>query len=312
MNDEWLEQSEKILEKNEYVNGIIHTIIHDEFKGSEFLFKLWLSISEVNCSRYEIMAAMSKVESPIEMNLLAALLYESQNHVDSLRISLSSHVSTEPAEKIKSLADFGRAAMCGSTHITIAPQFTMDKYRMDFVIHRCEHCPSKESYAHKFVAIECDGHDFHERTVEQAGRDKKRDRIIQKYMPVLRFTGSEIHKDPISCAEQCFEFLSDSRLGALEPVKELKENMHQEINLNDRWADLLEKIRDCNPVLFVKLEHTHLIGVAAKRISIGVSPKMNFLAHSLRERDVHSKLLTYISVFWGPGYSVDVQIVEAS
>jgi len=44
--------------------------------------------------------------------------------------------------------------------------------------------------------IECDGHDFHEKTKEQARKDKKRDRdlITNGYM-VMRFTGSEIYNN---------------------------------------------------------------------------------------------------------------------
>ncbi len=53
------------------------------------------------------------------------------------------------------------------------------------------------------VAIECDGHDFHEKTKEQAARDKKRDReILAAGYPVMRFTGSEIFRDAVACAEQ--------------------------------------------------------------------------------------------------------------
>ena len=45
-------------------------------------------------------------------------------------------------------------------------------------------------------AIECDGHEFHEKTKEQAARDKKRDNIIQSQgWKIFRFTGSEIWHD---------------------------------------------------------------------------------------------------------------------
>lgn len=51
------------------------------------------------------------------------------------------------------------------------------------------------------IAIECDGHDFHERTKEQARHDRSRDRALTLAgWTVLRFTGSEIHADPIKCA----------------------------------------------------------------------------------------------------------------
>lgn len=47
------------------------------------------------------------------------------------------------------------------------------------------------------IAIELDGHDFHERTKEQATRDKKRDRaLVSAGWSVLRFTGSEVIKAP--------------------------------------------------------------------------------------------------------------------
>lgn len=53
------------------------------------------------------------------------------------------------------------------------------------------------------VAIECDGHEFHEKTKEQAARDKARDReLISSGYTVLRFSGSEIWADPLGCAHQ--------------------------------------------------------------------------------------------------------------
>ena len=57
--------------------------------------------------------------------------------------------------------------------------------------------------------IECDGHDYHERTKEQAARDKKRDRFFaSKGYKVLRFTGSEIWADPEAVAEEALGQLS--------------------------------------------------------------------------------------------------------
>lgn len=50
------------------------------------------------------------------------------------------------------------------------------------------------------LAVECDGHDFHERTKEQAARDRARDRRLQEAgYTVMRFTGSEIYRDPVKC-----------------------------------------------------------------------------------------------------------------
>lgn len=52
------------------------------------------------------------------------------------------------------------------------------------------------------IAIELDGHDFHERTKEQAQRDKARDRALTRAgWRVVRFTGSEVFAD----ANRCFD-----------------------------------------------------------------------------------------------------------
>ena len=46
------------------------------------------------------------------------------------------------------------------------------------------------------LAVECDGHDFHDRTKERASRDRARDRRLQAAgITVFRFTGSDIHWD---------------------------------------------------------------------------------------------------------------------
>jgi hypothetical protein len=58
------------------------------------------------------------------------------------------------------------------------------------------------------VVIEADGHDFHERTKEQAARDKRRDRDLQTAgWTVLRFSGSEIWRAPHECVEDVMRCL---------------------------------------------------------------------------------------------------------
>jgi len=82
-------------------------------------------------------------------------------------------------------------------HMFLFHQVKIQPYTVDFLL----------MFLHPFddstggVIAECDGHDFHERTKEQAAHDKKRDRFLQsKGYKVLRFTGSEIWKDPCGCA----------------------------------------------------------------------------------------------------------------
>lgn len=53
------------------------------------------------------------------------------------------------------------------------------------------------------IVVECDGHDFHERTKEQAARDRSRDRVMTAAgHRVLRFTGSELWESAAECASE--------------------------------------------------------------------------------------------------------------
>lgn len=61
------------------------------------------------------------------------------------------------------------------------------------------------------VLVECDGHDWHERTPQQASRDRARDReiLLKSGLPVVRFTGSEIVRDPDGCAKEVIDLAID-------------------------------------------------------------------------------------------------------
>lgn len=94
---------------------------------------------------------------------------------------------------------------------SIVFQAKIEGYRADFIVDRAiRQLPENKIVLGPKVVIECDGHDFHERTKEQAQRDKERDRIIQAagYF-VLRFTGSEIWKSPTKCAAHINDFLDE-------------------------------------------------------------------------------------------------------
>lgn len=91
-------------------------------------------------------------------------------------------------------------------------QHKIGDYRVDFML--------RSEWLDLSIVIECDGHDFHEKTKEQAARDKKRDRYLQSMgFKVFRFSGSEIWKDPFTCAQEIvaeFEFaeMKKTRTGA--------------------------------------------------------------------------------------------------
>ena len=85
----------------------------------------------------------------------------------------------------------------------VYPQCLVGAYHGDFFIERIH-----DGYPGAIrVVVECDGHDFHERTKEQARHDRRRDRYMQSVgLPILRFTGSEISADPIGCGQQVLSF----------------------------------------------------------------------------------------------------------
>lgn len=53
------------------------------------------------------------------------------------------------------------------------------------------------------IVIECDGHDYHEKTKEQVKMNNKRERALKSAgYEVLRFSGSEIYENPYRCASE--------------------------------------------------------------------------------------------------------------
>lgn len=119
-------------------------------------------------------------ESPIEVLLGSAM-------VVGFNLSSQNFIGLPSAEK---------------TAIVLDPQYLWEGYRIDFVlVHR--------DTSRAMLFIECDGHEFHERTKDQAAHDRKKDRKIQEAgIPILRFTGSEIYRDPHGCAGQVMNFMN--------------------------------------------------------------------------------------------------------
>jgi very-short-patch-repair endonuclease len=87
----------------------------------------------------------------------------------------------------------------------MAPQVKILSYRVDFAV------LYRSGVSDVAVAVvECDGHQFHERTRAQAEHDKARDRDIQALgYRVFRFTGSEIWRDPFKAAGDVLSIVHD-------------------------------------------------------------------------------------------------------
>lgn len=76
-------------------------------------------------------------------------------------------------------------------------------YRLDFLVTWVE---DGNTYC---VGVECDGHDFHEKTKQQAAHDKQRDRaLVAAGYTMLHFTGAEIWRDPEACTNEVSRVLN--------------------------------------------------------------------------------------------------------
>ena len=91
-------------------------------------------------------------------------------------------------------------------------EFGVKKYRPDFEITMFQHLEIGGQQKMRDVTcyIECDGHDFHERTKEQAKKDRKKDRaFMTKGLHLIRFTGSEIYNSHTQCSKEVLDFMYD-------------------------------------------------------------------------------------------------------
>ena len=131
-------------------------------------------------------------DTPIEKLLCAAL--EIQCQMDRLVFLVNR--SEEKLDFCKTSHTFGY-----SPRLIVQPQKVIESRRVDFLVH------SEYETGWRKLIVECDGHDFHERTKEQAARDRSKDReATLAGVETFRFTGSEIWRDPLGCASQITEW----------------------------------------------------------------------------------------------------------
>lgn len=134
-------------------------------------------------------------ESPIEVAFAVAFMTVGWAEAGSVMLLLAEYE--------------GQARNVRDTKRFLRSQWKIDPYRVDFMV------STSLSDTAPAVVVECDGHDFHERTKEQAERDRSRDREMQaKGYYVFRFTGSEIYRDAFKCAREVHHQLWRMEVGA--------------------------------------------------------------------------------------------------
>jgi very-short-patch-repair endonuclease len=154
--------------------------------------------------------------SPIEIKLVEAL----RRHVPSGFVLYDYTAKNGVAEHVDQLWHFGvegdpysqyeppafgsaedRAQDSEALSLSIYRQVKIESYCIDLVLRGgCG-----------LIFVECDGHEWHERTKQQAAYDRERDRLfLSRGLITARFTGSEIHHYPEKCASELYAILATS------------------------------------------------------------------------------------------------------
>lgn len=132
------------------------------------------------------------------------------------------NISRECESPIEQLFDFAwqihcfeKDGKCDSPYIELSHQHNIQtnkgKYRADFYFD--SDYPSGETSHHRGknnlkLVIECDGHDFHEKTKEQVAKNNKRNLDLQMAgYEILHFSGSQVFENPLKCVKEVYEYI---------------------------------------------------------------------------------------------------------
>jgi very-short-patch-repair endonuclease len=153
-------------------------------------------------------------DSPIEAILIIALQAETEYGFGAFKYV--KFVCKPPVDFYDDdIYNLDHIAENGFRTLFVQHQAQLKGWRVDFLINVASQF-SGNIYP---LIVECDGHEFHERTKEQAAKDRARDREFQaKGFTVFRFTGAEIYRDPCKCAVQITEW-AEEKLYADKPKR---------------------------------------------------------------------------------------------
>jgi len=81
--------------------------------------------------------------------------------------------------------------------------------RVDLLLWRYAWMHEKYRFDRKLV-VECDGYEYH-KDKNKFERDRKRDRVLKaNSFEVMRFAGSEIHRDAPGCAYEVIKYIEEN------------------------------------------------------------------------------------------------------
>lgn len=175
------------------MNEVFQKITEEDVIKGGLDEKLVSKVKEYYCGNmlekeYEQNISLVNCESPIEQLLALAL---EENNIGTMGI-FNPFIDVLSIENQKEI----------DVSVT-------EKVRVDFLItvmYKNQGLSSQDGIV-SFV-VECDGHEFHQKTKEQVEKDNIRTRKLQlKGYEVLRFSGSEIYKSPYKVATDIIQII---------------------------------------------------------------------------------------------------------
>jgi hypothetical protein len=137
---------------------------------------------------------VNQCQSPIECSMFYALWIAAWDYEDGIGIRIPA-ISPDVV-----IGGYGLGV--DSFVLEMTSQARVSRYRVDFLLTHGDGPDNRQP-----LVLECDGHVYHERTKEQAERDRARDRELQSLgYPVFRYTGSEIWDDVLKHAHEALDF----------------------------------------------------------------------------------------------------------
>jgi very-short-patch-repair endonuclease len=193
----WAETGERLAESNVSRTDALRA---DEIVTREDLQERW----QLMCKHFGVGTSS---QLPIDVNQTLDWMKQrvARDYEQTVRKAIDNHQVTSPIEQLF-LMEWHYQRAGETCRVTLHPQERVKTdagtYSIDFVVRSTVGNESRGT-----LAIELDGHDFHEKTKEQVAKDKKRERAIVKAgLPILRFSGYEIWTNARACVLEVTEY----------------------------------------------------------------------------------------------------------
>lgn len=83
-----------------------------------------------------------------------------------------------------------------------------------------------------------------------------------------------------------------------------------ELSPEEKWFELVQRIRSADAMLAAKIEPLLFIKLAQNTLELGVPPKVAFLKDQLLAPETQAKLKSFIEQAWGPGYAFIIHLTQ--